>query len=1391
MSTATTQINITAQDSTAGAFNSAERNLSSLASSALRTTAGLAGIGLSIAGAVDAVKGIAQATIQFQQFTNTLQVGTGSAKGAADALAFVRAESQRLGLDLASSADQFAKLAAASKGTALEGKATRDIFSSMSEAATVLGLSADQTRGALNAFQQMISKGKVQAEELRGQLGERLPGAFAMAARAMGVTTAELDKLLVAGKITAEDLLPKLAIELNKTFGSQAEESAKGLQSQINRMNTALFDLKIAIGESGLINFLSSGIELATKLANAMTGAFGGGKKLSPIDQQKSLIQGLEKELEHMKGMNSILPFSDLIFSKKDSDLIKFRIETATEDLLKMKARLEQESVPDNSGLASASEKMRLLMEEGAKVAQKYADPLKVLREEQAKLKELVDAGAISQDVYNRALKQTQEAYDRTNIKAAKKAIADLNQEQSKALKIESEYIKLLGIERKQRQDLIAPYKESVKQATQSLDQMKDQISALKLVKERQISLAEAVELTTIARLEEKRISSKDPEIVKQINEEIEARKKIADLIPLYSKLERETNNTTDQMSQLWMQAGRNIQSTLANSIFNFFDDGLKGMVKNVISAVGRIASEFAALKLAQGIGLDKMFGMGGGTGSAGGSLLNLASMGSNAMSMLRGGFGMNSLIGGGLSSIGGSGLLGSFGAGMSGGSQAAAFIGAESATAGAASAASMGASFAEAAGPLMANAIGVTLGTMIAGDKKVGGLGGMSTSLIGMAFGGPLGAVIGGAVSALFGHGPLKFRQQSIQGTASSDGFDGDISNVFRAKGGLLVGNKHKTQTEQFSKEQQDLFDTTLKGFYGSAHTFAKNLGLSVDLVDGFTKEISIVSEKGKAITEEAIAEMLKGIGNSLAQNVMPMVDTLRKAGEDSFATLQRLNSEFVSLTNGAQNLGASVAYAKELIKSMSFEARTAFVDQAGGIDRINQLTSTFFDGFLTDAEKLNVRTDQLNTALTDLGLSTEITKDQFKALIQSTDTANDLRISLLELVPAFLAVRGAQQSLTGTTTTLAESERSLNDIRQELLSTYSKESNELQSTIDKFKNISKSLRDFKDSLSLGQLSPLTPAQKLEESRTQFNRTRVLADQGDQTALQDLPRVSQEFLQASQVYNASSAAYISDFNLVKGVLDKASKSAISQSEIAQSQLTELKATANYLFGIDDKAKTTNDLLKELLDATLNGKGDSSITTKDIQDFFAANPNMSAKDIGNAAIKFNVSKDQLVAAGVSSTAINKYTGGATLTNQQILDFVNSGATPMQIYQAAVANGVTSKRLSEVTGISLVDINKFVKDNKLQSFAKGTDFIAKSGLAMVHRAEAIVPSSTTDEIKKLREELSKLRQEQNQQTGDLMKVTDLSNQRNAKMIADAMAQIETRKQWNDRSKAGLR
>ena len=151
--------------------------------------AGAAGIGL-------LTRSLAQAGIQSQQFESGLRAATGSAQAAQKELRFVRDESKRLGLNFQEAAGAFTKLSAAARGTVLAGTEARNIFTAVSEASRVLGLSAEQTGGALTAIEQIISKGKVSAEELRGQLGERLPGAFQIAARAVGKTTQELDEML-------------------------------------------------------------------------------------------------------------------------------------------------------------------------------------------------------------------------------------------------------------------------------------------------------------------------------------------------------------------------------------------------------------------------------------------------------------------------------------------------------------------------------------------------------------------------------------------------------------------------------------------------------------------------------------------------------------------------------------------------------------------------------------------------------------------------------------------------------------------------------------------------------------------------------------------------------------------------------------------------------------------------------------------------------------------------------------------------------------------------------------------------------------------------------------------------------------------------------------------
>lgn len=224
---------------------------------------------LLLMGSTYVLKGIFDAGIAIERIERGLKAATGSSALAAEELKYVRSESQRLGLNLESTAKAFTSLSASAKGTSLAGQGVRDIFTAVSEASTVLGLSADDTQGAIRALGQMMSKGNVQAEELRGQLGERIPGAFQIAARSMGKTTAELNGMLQRGEVLASDMLPKFAAELQKTFAGALPEAVDSAQAKLNRFQTSIFDLKVEVGESGFM-------DIAVNEINSLSESIGG-----------------------------------------------------------------------------------------------------------------------------------------------------------------------------------------------------------------------------------------------------------------------------------------------------------------------------------------------------------------------------------------------------------------------------------------------------------------------------------------------------------------------------------------------------------------------------------------------------------------------------------------------------------------------------------------------------------------------------------------------------------------------------------------------------------------------------------------------------------------------------------------------------------------------------------------------------------------------------------------------------------------------------------------------------------------------------------------------------------------------------------------------------------
>jgi len=79
--------------------------------------------------------------------------------------------------------------------------------------------------------------------------------------------------------------------------------------------------------------------------------------------------------------------------------------------------------------------------------------------------------------------------------------------------------------------------------------------------------------------------------------------------------------------------------------------------------------------------------------------------------------------------------------------------------------------------------------------------------------------------------------------------------------------------------------------------------------------------------------------------------------------------------------------------------------------------------------------------------------------------------------------------------------------------------------------------IKDFLDSLVLGNLSPLTPRQRLDEAKRQFDETLKAAQGGDAAAINKLPQVAQAFLGQARDFFASSGGFQDIFTRVTGAL--------------------------------------------------------------------------------------------------------------------------------------------------------------------------------------------------------------------------------------------------------------
>lgn len=364
---------IEASDRYSAQFSKFNAGIGRMTSGVVRFGAALAGA-FAVKAAVDFGKELVRVQRRFDAIDATFRSVTGSSAAAEAAFDDAAGMADKLGLDVVSTATSFAQFNAAAKGTALEGDAARDIFESLSLAAAALQLDAHDTRGAMRALEQMISKGNVQAEELRGQLGERLPGAFQLAARAMRVTTSELNDMLENGEVLAQDLLPELAGLLRERYTEGAEEGAQSLNGDINRLNNSLNELKLNLSELVGVETIVEGIAFSVGfLADVVKGANVEIDRIQAAVVSGNIreqIESIDKQIEQRRAFEPRLGTERFLASLQEED------RQALQALERERRRLTIQLELANAALREAFD----LSDTAPEVGEKFVKPNAALR---------------------------------------------------------------------------------------------------------------------------------------------------------------------------------------------------------------------------------------------------------------------------------------------------------------------------------------------------------------------------------------------------------------------------------------------------------------------------------------------------------------------------------------------------------------------------------------------------------------------------------------------------------------------------------------------------------------------------------------------------------------------------------------------------------------------------------------------------------------------------------------------------------------------------------------------------------------------------------------------------------------------------------------------------
>lgn len=986
---------------------------------------------------------------------NQLKLAMGTATGAAQAYRDLFQIAQASRVSFTELGATFAQIRRATEDTGLSYERLLVVTQAIGNAMTISGGSAASMQAALMQLSQGLASGTLRGEELNSIM-EQTPRLAQAIAEGLGRTRGELRAMGEAGELSAEQVILALERQAAVLQGEVAGATLTFGQSMTVLGNSIVRFVGVVDQASGSTGFLAQVAQEASGVLDSLALAFTGTTQSTG-------------ELAKMFGGAFRVALETILVLVVN---VGFVLSSMGRELGGLMAQAHAFLQLDFSRIAE----IRRLMLEDANAARKAVDEL-TARIVESRALVASGPGAVNNPILNEDTLNREAAARRRATVTVREAI-----DASRALREEQERQRRDAASAQAMRDAyLRPMQDAAKAAEDRVRAMREENEALAMAEAYQISLAEAIELTTVARLQDQLViksNAGDTEAAAAIRREITARMEMVELLrgremrEATAEMERTQAEARERVYTDWADTWRRVSDSMVDALM----DGGRG-IKRWLEDLFRNTVLRPLLAPITGAMASALVGGPAMAGQGGGGTFNILSAAKSAYDAIAGGFtSLGNSVAFAADSMGAwlvnntSGVLNRMGGSLM---QSAGSLG-------------------TAASYLGGAAAGLALGSMISGQYAAFGNSNISNvagTAIGAFFGGPIGAAIGGAIGGLvnraFGRGPMQTTGSGITGTFSTSGADVSQYQDWHQEGGWFRSDRGGRNLSAVSSELDMFLDDALRGISAATRQYAAILGLNADAINGITQGVTISLQGLNAEQQQqAIANALTGFADALAQ---AYANPFIRAGETAGEALARL-------ANSLYTVNATFDTLNQRLLETSLrggDAASALLDAFGGAEAFVQGTTAYYQAFYTEQERVATTTRQLTAVMASMGMMLPDTRAGFRALVEAqdlmTDSGRQTYAALLNLAPAFDSIMDAADQMRET--------------MRQLGATIGQEIQRLR----------------------GLLVSDSP-QSRAALEAQFAMATAQARAGDQSALERLPGISQALEQAAMMTARSAA---------------------------------------------------------------------------------------------------------------------------------------------------------------------------------------------------------------------------------------------------------------------------